>query len=64
MTSVKDVEEAGVCIDADRVDCPRALKHLKKKGLICKVRAALKKPAPVKKKRGRPKKRFWDWLFS
>jgi len=50
MTSIKDVEKSGRCVEADRVPCEKARAYLKKKGLICSVKPPRPKPTPAKKK--------------
>lgn len=51
-TTIDDVVESGECVDEDRVPCPKALKYLKKKGLICGVGPPRPKPTPARKRSG------------
>jgi hypothetical protein len=48
-TTIDDVVDSGECVDEDRVPCPKAVKYLKKKGLICGVGPPRPKPTPARK---------------
>lgn len=50
--TVDDVVDSGECVDEDRVPCPKAVKYLKKKGLICGVGPPKPKPTPAHKRSG------------
>lgn len=59
--TIDDVVDSGECVDEDRVPCPKALKYLKKKGLVCGVGPPRPKPTPAGKKH---KGWFETWFGS